>query len=314
MPEYRAIRQQHSMLEVINSPKLSAEVTLQPMDAFEFDASIIFSDILPPLVGMGLQLDFVKGSGPEIANPIESPDDVSRMPIPQAAEVMGPTLEAIRIVSRELASRGKPLIGFAGAPFTLACYSIQGSGSKMYEKAKQFMYTYPDAWAELMDKLVEVDADYLLCQAEAGASALQVFDSWAGVLSMRDYQRFIQPHNTRLFEKIRAAGVPLINFSTGTATHLDQVAACGGDVIGVDWRMPLDRLWAVNPDKGIQGNLDPTVLLGGWAEVQLQVDSVLQAAGGRDGHIFNLGHGILPPTPMDMVRRVVDYVHESTAR
>ncbi len=313
MPNYRAIREKHSMLEVINTPHLAAEVTLQPMDAFDFDAAIIFSDILPPLVGMGLSLDFLKGSGPVIHNPLESPADVTRLKVPQAAEIMGPTLEAISIVSKELSSRGKPLIGFAGAPFTLACYALQGSGSKLYEKAKKFMYNHPESWAELMDKLVEVDADYLLEQARHGASALQVFDSWAGILSESDYCRFIQPHNRKLFDLLRPSGVPLINFSTGTATHLPEVAACGGDVIGVDWRLPIDRLWAQVPGRAIQGNLDPTVLLGPWEEIKRQADDILSAVQGRPGHIFNLGHGILPQTPMDMVKRLVDYIHEKTS-
>ncbi len=312
MSEYRAIREQHSMLEVINTPELAAEVTLQPINAFDFDAAIIFSDILPPLMGMGLPLDFVKGVGPRIDKPIESPADVEKLTADGAADVMQPTLDAISIVTSELTPRNIPLIGFCGAPFTLACYSIQGAGSKMYEKAKAFMYTYPDAWASLMNKLVDVDAEYLIGQVKHGASALQVFDSWAGVLSVSDYERFIQPYNTRLFEKISVTGVPLINFSTGTSTHLDQVSQCGGDVIGVDWRISLDQAWKQIGDKSIQGNLDPTVLLGPWDEVKLKIDEILHAAKRRPGHIFNLGHGILPPTPIETVKRAVDYIHEST--
>ena len=314
MPNYRAIREKHSMLDVINTPQLAAEVTLQPIDAFDFDAAIIFSDILPPLVGMGLSLDFVKGSGPQIEKPLASVQDVEQLTVPQAAEVMGPTLEAISIVAPELETRGIPLIGFAGAPFTLACYAIQGAGSKLYDKAKAFMYTHPQAWHDLMEKLVTVTVDYLVQQVRHGARALQVFDSWAGLLSIGDYQRFIQPHNTRLFSEIAATQVPLINFSTGTGTHLDQVARCGGDVLGVDWRLPLDQAWnAIGFDKAIQGNLDPTTLLGAWDEVQSQADGILTAAGKRPGHIFNLGHGILPTTPMETVKRLVDYIHETTA-
>ena len=314
MPNYREIRQRHSMLEVINSPQLAAEVTMQPIEAFDFDAAIVFSDILPPLVGMGLSLDFVKGAGPKIDRPISSPADVEKLTIPQAAEIMGPTLEAISIVCPQLASRGIPLIGFAGAPFTLACYAIQGSGSKMYEKAKAFMYTHPVAWHQLMEKLVTVIVDYLNEQVRHGAQALQVFDSWAGILSASDYQRFISPHNTRLFREIAPTSVPLINFSTGTGTYLRQVAECGGDVVGVDWRQPLDTAWAnIGYDKAIQGNLDPTTLLGAWDETRSQADQVLTAAAGRPGHIFNLGHGILPSTPMETVKQLVDYIHETTS-
>lgn len=313
MPEYRAIRAKHSMLDVINTPELAAEVTLQPINAFDFDAAIIFSDILPPLVGMGLSLDFVKGVGPKIENPIKSVEDVNRLNRPDAADIMGPTLEAVTLVSNELIPRGIPLIGFAGAPFTLACYAIQGEGSKMYEKAKRFMYSNPESWNQLMDRLVDVVADYLILQVKHGASALQVFDSWAGILSGSDYRRFIQPHNTKLFSLIARTEVPLINFSTGTGTHLNEVARCGGDVIGVDWRLPLDQAWTQFEDRAIQGNLDPVTLLGPWDELVRQTEEVLKAAGGRAGHIFNLGHGILPPTPVDQVKRIVDFIHEKSA-
>ena len=313
MSEYRTIRRQHSMLEIIQTPQLAAEVTLQPLNRFDLDAAIIFSDILPPLIGMGLKLEFVKGSGPQLETPIVSPGDVDRLTTPKAKDCMGPTLEAISLVCRELESRGLPLIGFAGAPFTLACYAIQGSGSRSYEKAKQFMYRYPDSWAVLMNKFVEVVADYLVQQVRSGASALQVFDSWAGILSVRDYERFIKPFNTRLLTEIKSSGVPVINFSTGTSTHLNLVAECGGDVIGVDWRLPLRSAWeAIGYDKSIQGNLDPTAMLAPWDELKRQVDLILADARGSCGHIFNLGHGILPSTSADAVKRLVDYVHEQT--
>lgn len=314
MSNYRAIRKEHSMLDVIQTPSLAAEVTLQPIEAFDLDAAIIFSDILPPLIEMGLELDFIKGVGPKIATPISTPAEVEALRVPQAVDCMGPTLEAISLVRKELEPRGIPLIGFAGAPFTLACYAIQGSGSKMYEKAKQFMFSHPESWGLLMNKLVDVVADYLIQQAANGASALQVFDSWAGILSARDYQRFIQPYNTRLFDEIKSTGVPLINFSTGTATHLEEVAKCGGDVVGVDWRRSLKSAWeAIGTDKSIQGNLDPTALLAPWPELQQQVDLILADAAKRPGHIFNLGHGILPMTPVETVKRLVDYVHEQSA-
>ena len=316
MPEYRAIRAKYGMLEVMRTPHLSAEVTLQPIDAFGMDAAIIFSDILPPLIGMGLDLEFVKGKGPVIHNPISNAADIEKLRIPTAEENMQPTLDAIKLVSAELTPRGTPLIGFCGAPFTLASYAIEGGGSKTYAKTKALMYTDPDAWDQMMRKLVAVQVDYLLKQVTYGANALQVFDSWAGLaLGLQDYVRFIQPYNTLLFEQIADAGVPTINFSTGTAVYLNEVAACGGTVVGVDWRLPLDMAWeAIGTERPIQGNLDPVALLTDWSELKVRVDDVLQRAGGRPGHIFNLGHGIFPNVPVDNVRRLVEYVHEVTAR
>ncbi|MBE2200962.1 MAG: uroporphyrinogen decarboxylase [Anaerolinea sp.] len=321
MPEYRAIRAQHSMLDVIGTPELAAAVTLQPIDAFGMDAAIIFSDILPPLIGMGFNLEFAKGEGPVIHNPITSPEDVAALRTPPAEENMGATLAAIRLVTAELTPRGIPLIGFAGAPFTLASYAVEGGGSKTYSKTKALMYTAPQAWDELMRKLVTVQVDYLRQQVAAGASALQVFDSWAGLaLGLQDYVRYVQPYNKRLFAELAHTGVPVINFSTGTAVYLDQVAACGGDVMGLDWRLPLDMAWQrVGLDKPAQGNLDPVALLTEWPELQERVDDVLARAakvraGGGAPHIFNLGHGIFPNTPVDNVRRLIDYVHEATAR
>jgi len=316
MPEYRAIRAQHGMLEVMRTPELAAEVTLQPIEAFAMDAAIIFSDILPPLIGMGLDLEFVKGVGPRIHNPIGSISDIEKLRIPTAEENMQPTLDAIGLVAAELTPRGIPLIGFCGAPFTLASYAIEGGGSKSYAKTKALMYTEPEAWDLLMRKLVAVQVDYLVKQADAGASALQVFDSWAGLaLGSLDYVRYIQPYNSLLFREIAGAGVPTINFSTGTAAYLDEVAACGGDVVGVDWRMPLDEAWEkIGTDRAIQGNLDPVALLTSWPELKSRVDDVLNRANGRAGHIFNLGHGIFPNVPVDNVRRLVDYVHEKSSK
>ena len=316
MAEYRAIRAQHSMLDVIQTPELAAAVTMQPIDAFNLDAAIIFADILPPLIGMGLQLEFVKGEGPVIHNPITRAYDIDRLATPPAAETMPATLEAIRLVAAELGPRDIPLIGFAGAPFTLASYAVEGGSSKTYTKVKSLMYNEPAAWKRLMTRLVTVQADYLRQQAQAGAAALQLFDSWAGLaLGMQDYVRYVQPYNTILFQMLRQTGVPLINFSTGTAPYLAQVAACGGDVIGVDWRMPLDWAWAqIGAEQAIQGNLDPVALLSPWRELRARIDDVLDRAANRPGHIFNLGHGIFPNTPVENVRRLVDYVHERTAR
>ena len=316
MAEYRELRAKYTLLEMIQSPELAAQVTLQPIQAFDLDAAIIFADILPPLVGMGLQLQFVKGEGPQIDNPIRRTYDIDRLATPPAQETLGATLEAIRLVTAELAPRNIPLIGFAGAPFTLASYAIEGGTSRNYTRTKALMYSEPAAWKRLMVKLVTVQADYLLAQAKAGAAALQVFDSWAGqALGRDDYRRFVQPYNRMLSETLRRAGVPVINFSTGTAAYIDEVAATGGDVIGVDWRMPLGWYWErIGYHRAIQGNLDPALLLAPWRELRYQLDALLAEAAGRPGHIFNLGHGIMPETPVDTVRRVVDYVHEQTSK
>jgi uroporphyrinogen decarboxylase len=315
LPEYRALRERHSMLDVIRTPELAAEITLQPINAFDFDAAIIFSDILPPLVGMGLDLDFIKGEGPIFSNPISRARDIDLLGTPPAVETMPGTLQAISIVSNELTPRGIPLIGFAGAPFTLACYAIQGSGAKLFEKAKRLMYEHPAAWKRLMEKLVTVLSDYLIAQAKHGATVLQVFDSWAGILSPSDYVRYALPYNKQLFERIATAEIPSINFSTGTGTYLPTVASAGGDVISVDWRICLGEAWRlIGAHRAIQGNLDPMLLLAPIRELRAQVDQILHDAAGRPGHIFNLGHGILPQTPTDTVRWLVDYVHQKTAK
>ncbi|MDQ3081727.1 MAG: uroporphyrinogen decarboxylase [Gemmatimonadota bacterium] len=314
MPEYRAIRAKQTMLQAIGDSATAAEITLQPVNALGVDAAIIFSDILPPLIGMGLDLDFVAGSGPRIANPVRTPRDVDRLGTPPAVETMGGTLGAIRIVKSELQSRGVPVIGFAGAPFTLACYAIEGGGSQRYETAKRFMYDEPAAWSRLMRRLVTVIADYLVEQAKSGADVLQVFDSWAGALGPDDYARYVAPFNKMLFAELRATGVPVINFSTGTGAYFEDVAACGGDVLGVDWRTPLDKVRRhVGDNLAVMGNLDPIALLAPWTELRAHADLVLERAGAAPGHVFNLGHGILPSTPVDNVRRLVDYVKESTA-
>jgi uroporphyrinogen decarboxylase len=254
MAEYRALREKHTILEIIRNAELSVEVTLQPINAFALDAAIIFADILPPLVGMGLELSFEAGEGPVIANPIRTTKDVDMLAVPPAQETMPATLCAIEMVSAELNGRGIPLIGFAGAPFTLASYAIEGGSSRNFIKTKSLMYSEPAAWKRLMTKLVTVQSDYLLAQAKAGAATLQLFDSWAGqALGKEDYKRYVQPYNTLLLQKIQAAGVPVINFSTGTSAFLPEVAACGGDVVGVDWHMPLglvlgaDRPRAAHP-------------------------------------------------------------------
>jgi uroporphyrinogen decarboxylase len=314
-PEYRAIREKHSMLEIIRTPDLAAQVTLLPVDAFDLDAAIVFSDILPPLVGMGLDLDFVKGDGPLIRNPVATRRDVDLLGTPPADETMSGTLDAIRIVRQELESRDIPVIGFAGAPFTLASYAIEGGTSKDFAATKAFMLSEPAAWKRLLGKLVTVQADYLLAQARAGAQALQVFDSWAGrALGREDYLRYVAPHNRELFGKVAAAGVPVVNFSLGVGAYLSDAAACGGDVVGLDWALPLDVAWEkVGFDRPVQGNLDPAALLAPWRELRFRIDDVLDRAAGRPGHVFNVGHGLTPRTPVDNVRRLVDHVRERTS-
>lgn len=313
MREYLDLRAQHSMLECIRTPALAAEITLQPIQAFAMDAAIIFSDILPPLVGMGLDLEFIKGEGPVLHNRLERPYDIDILATPPAEETMAGTLGAIELVTAELGDK-TPLIGFAGAPFTLASYAIEGGGSKTYQRTKALMYNEPAAWQRLMNKLVTVQADYMLKQVQAGASALQLFDSWAGhALGKQDYVQYVQPYNIRLFQMLERAQVPVINFSTGTTPYIEEVAKCGGTVMGVDWHLPIDELWQRSgTERPIQGNLDPVALLANWRELKFRVDDVLDRINGRPGHIFNLGHGIFKETPVENVKRLVDYVHERT--
>ena len=312
LPEYRALRERHTMMELLSAPELAVEATLQPLRRFPLDAAIIFMDILPPLAGMGLQVSFggADREGPHIANPVASTRDIDVLSVPPAAEALAPHLEAIALARGELASSGTPLIGFSGAPFTLASYAVEGGGSRNYTRTKGLMYGEPAAWRRLMSKLVTVLADFLVAQARAGASALQVFDSWAGIaLGKDDYCRYVQPWNRQLFAAVKSAGVPVINFSTGTAAYIEEVAACGGDVVGVDWRLPIGAYRSrICPEQAIQGNLDPAALLAPWRELKPRIESILASAGGG-GHLFNLGHGILPETPMDAVARLVDHVH-----
>ncbi len=312
LPEYRALRERRSMMELLSTPELAVEATLQPLKRFPLDAAIIFMDILPPLAGMGLQISFGggDGEGPRISNPISCTRDIDMLAVPPAAETLGAHLEAIAMACAALKSRGTPLIGFSGAPFTLASYAIEGGGSRNYARTKTLMYSEPAAWRRLMSKLVNVLGDFLVAQARAGAAALQVFDSWAGIaLGRDDYVRYVQPWNKQLFSRVQTAGVPVINFSTGTAAYIEEVASCGGEVVGVDWRMPIGSYRKrIGPDQAIQGNLDPVALLGPWRELEPRIESILAFAGGT-GHLFNLGHGILPETPVDTVARLVDHVH-----
>jgi uroporphyrinogen decarboxylase len=314
MPEYRHVREHHPLLTIIKTPELACEVTLQPIEAFDLDAAIIFADILPPLEGMGLHLRFAEGEGPVIGNPVRSADDIARLRVLPPEETLPFTLDAIRLARAQLDSRDIPLIGFSGAPFTLAAYAIEGRGSRTYTLAKGLMMSAPAAWDELMTKLSEVVGAYLLAQARAGAQALQLFDSWAGQLSASDYRQFALPYTQRAIVIAHQAGVPIIHFATDTSGYLEAMRETGADVVSVDWRVDIDAAWKrLGEDVAVQGNLDPVALLAPWDALKQRAQTILDQAGGRPGHIFNLGHGILPETPPDNVKRLVDFVHEYSA-
>ena len=311
MPEYRRLRERHALLEMIKTPELACEVTLQPIAAFDLDAAIIFADILPPLEGMGLQLRFAEGEGPVIDNPVRTVADIQRLRVTPPEEALPFTLDAIRLAREQLAVRNIPLIGFSGAPFTLAAYAIEGGGSRNFTHAKGLMMSNPAAWDALMTKLSEVVGAYLLAQARAGAQALQLFDSWAGQLAPADYRQFALPYTQRAITIARQSGVPIIHFATETSGYLEAMRETGADVISVDWRLDLDAAWRrLGDDVAVQGNLDPVALLAPWDALRQRAQSVLEQAGGRAGHIFNLGHGILPSTPTENVKRLVDFVHQ----
>jgi len=311
MKEYRALRERYSLLDLCRTPELATEVTLQPVNSLEVDAAILFSDLLLPLEPMGLTFDFIKGEGPQLDRPISTPADIEALKTFEPRESLAHVLTAIRLVQRELQGR-VPLIGFAGAPFTLASYAIEGGHSNNFAKTKSLMYGHPDAWHRLCDFLSKTISDYLLAQIEAGVDAVQVFDSWVGMLSADDYREFVLPHARRIFDAI-AGSVPTIHFGTGTATLLELLRDAGGDVIGVDWRVPLDEAWdRIGHDRAVQGNLDPTLLLGPTSRLLERAQDVLTRASGRPGHIFNLGHGILPSTPVEHVQMLAHFVHRAT--
>jgi len=310
LPEYRRLREKHSLLTLCRTPELAVEVTLQPVSALGVDAAILFSDLLLPLAPLGIAFDFKAGEGPSIENPIRSIRDISTLRRFEPREDLGMVLEAIRMLRRVLEV---PLIGFAGAPFTLASYAIEGGRSTHFARTKGFMYAEPEAWHKLASLLADVVRDYLRAQAEAGAEALQLFDSWVGILDEADYREFVYPHVHRLLQGVSDLGIPIIHFGTGTGHLLRLQREAGGDVIGVDWRTPLDEARRlVGETAALQGNLDPTHLLGSKEHLFRRVDEVLRRAGSRPGHVFNLGHGILPMTPVENVRAVVEYVHERT--
>ncbi|MDA0745005.1 MAG: uroporphyrinogen decarboxylase [bacterium] len=316
MAEYRALKEKYSFLEMVKTPELAAEVTMQPVNAYAVDAAIIFQDILPILEPMGLHLEYVKGEGPVIHNPVRSAADVDALQVRPAAEALAFAGEAIRQVRQELAGK-VPLIGFSGAPFTLVCYAIEGGASRNYTIAKGLMYGQPDVWKKLMEKMSAAVADYLKLQAASGAQVLQVFDSWVGALSPADYETYVLPYTRQAIEAVKDAfaDIPLIHFGTGTGGMLHLMKAAGGDVIGVDWREDLAQAWdGLGNGVAVQGNLDPVILFAPVEEIRKQAARILDSVRGRPGHIFNLGHGILQHTPVDHVAALVDFVHEYTGK
>jgi uroporphyrinogen decarboxylase len=309
MTEYRALRQRYSLLDLCRTPDLATEVTLQPIRRLEVDAAILFSDLLLPLEPMGIPFDFVKGEGPSIERPIRRAADIDALKAVEPRDSLGFTCDAIRQIKRELAGR-VPLIGFAGAPFTLASYAIEGGHSNNFALTKSLMYGEPAAWHRLAHAFATVAADYLVAQIDAGVDAVQVFDSWVGALNEADYREFALPHTERIFRTI-GKRVPTIHFGVASGSILHAMREAGGDVIGADWRIPLDQAWdRIGSDRAVQGNLDPTLLLGPRERLFAGARDVLARAARRPGHIFNLGHGILPMTPIDNVQALARFVHE----
>jgi uroporphyrinogen decarboxylase len=312
LADYRALRERYDILTLAKTPELSAQVTLMPIEAFGVDAAVMFADIMLPLEPMGVELEIQPDVGPIIHNPIRTAADVDRLRLFDAGDGVGFVMDAIRIVARELSGKAG-LIGFSGAPFTLACYLIEGRPSRDYAKAKAFMFGEPAAWHELMSRLTETVIRYLRAQVAAGAQVVQVFDSWVGALSPTDYERYVQAHVARIFGAL--SDVPTIHFGASSAALLEQLAAAGGDIISIDAHQSLDVAWSRLPHgRGVQGNLDATRVLAGWEATEEGARDVLQRAQGRPGHIFNLGHGVLPDSDPQILRRLVDFVHEETCR
>src|SRR5262249_26292177 len=312
MSEYRSLRERYSLLDLCRTPDLATEVTLQPVRRIEGDAAILFSDLLLPLEPLGIAFDFVRGEGPAIERPLRSEEDLGRVRRFEPRDELGYVLDPMRQVKRAVSGR-VPLIGFAGAPFTLASYAIEGGHSNTFAQTKAVMYGHPKAWHAFCDVLADVVGDYLVAQIDAGVDAVQVFDSWVGALNAADYREFLLPHTKKIFDRVAGSGVPTIHFGVGTGSILGELRAAGGDVIGADWRTPLDEVWErIGHDRGIQGNLDPTLLLGPLDRVFAATDEILARAARPPGHIFNLGHGILPTTPVEHVQALARYVHQKT--
>ena len=313
MPEYRRVRAQHDFLEMCRRPEIAAEVTVTAVERLGVDAAIIFADILLPLIPMEVGLRYEKEGGPTIERPVRSAADLERIPPIDAAGALGFVGDAIRMTRRALGGR-TPLIGFAGAPFTLASYLIEGGGSRQYQATKTMMYTEPATWHRLMGTLARATSDYLNMQIAAGADLVQLFDSWVGALGPDDYRSFVLPHTAAVISAL-SPRVPIIHFGTATGSLLELMRDAGGDIIGLDWRVDLGAAWArLGYNVGVQGNLDPVVLFAGLPEIRRRVRAILDQAAGRPGHIFNLGHGILPETPVDHVRALIDSVHEMSRK
>jgi uroporphyrinogen decarboxylase len=311
LPEYRALRERHSFFEIANVPELCAEVTLQPVRRHGVDAAVLFADIVTPVLGMGIDVELVEGIGPVVADPVTSAADVERLRRPDPEEAYAPVLDAVRIVRGELGA-DQTLVGFCGGPFTVAGYLVEGRPSRDFVRVKELMYREPSVWHALMERLADGFADYVAAQARAGADVIQLFDSWVGVLSVSDYEELVAPYSARVLE---AVDVPTIHFGTGTTHLLPAMAVAGGDAIGLDWRVPLDEGWAaVGNDRAVQGNLDPAALLAPWPRIEWAAEDVLARAGGKSGHVFNLGHGVIPETSPSDLSRLVELVHERTAR
>ncbi|MGC4191520.1 MAG: uroporphyrinogen decarboxylase [Thermomicrobiales bacterium] len=308
LPEYRALRKKHDFMTLAHTPELAVEATLMPVDRLGVDGAVLFADIMLPLEGMGIEFEIKPGVGPVIANPIRTAEDIDRIRVVGPDEGTPYVLEALTLLRKELGERGA-VLGFAGAPFTLACYLIDGRPTKEYPLTKSMMIGAPDLWHALMTKITDVTIAYLKGQIAAGADVVQLFDSWLGLCSPDQYRDYVAPYTSRIFAALKGLA-PTIHFSTGTVQLLDQIAQTGCNIVSVDWRLPLDAAWAtIGANKGIQGNLDPATLLAPWEAVQMQVDRVLAQAAGRPGHVFNLGHGILPQTDPDQLARVVERVH-----
>lgn len=308
LPEYRALRERYSLREIVAEPDLCAEVTLQPVRRLGVDGAVMFADIMLPLAGMGVDFELVESVGPVVERPMRSPEDIEKLAVPDGAEAAPQVVEAVR---RVVAESPVPVICFAGGPFTLASYLIEGRPSREHTLTKQFMYREPMAFDRLLGKLAAVMAGYLTAQVRAGAAAIQVFDSWAGALAPEDYEARVAPHTRALLEATAELGVPRIHFGTMTAGLLEAIAATGPDVVSLDWRVGLEEGWRrVGFERGVQGNLDPAVLLGPPELVRERAKELLRQAGGRPGHVFNLGHGVLPQTPLENLQLLVETVHE----
>ncbi len=312
MAEYRAVRKQYSLIEICKKPEVAARVTIEAAEILKVDAAIIFADLLLPLEVMGLPFHFAAGEGPKIEKPVRTPEDIALLRADRAAD-LGYVSEAVKLVCKHFGDK-LPVIGFCGAPFTLASYMIEGGGSRNYLFTKKMMYSAPAAWNELMGKLVAVTAEYSAEQVRAGADTIQIFDSWVGCLSVEDYRRYVLPHVKDMVKRLQETGAPVIYFGTDSSTLLPSMQETGAEVIGLDWRIPLDTGWRSLGLKGaVQGNLDPVLLFADWKELKTRAEDILRQAAGRPGHIFNLGHGILPETPLDNVKALCDFIREHSA-